>query len=603
MSSHSYSHANTTVASFPLLHLPIEQVLALCRNLFPDGNPMPPFNTFYDYENAKQGIQDLANLTKSCRALHILLSPILQRYRNCGPFHAGVIPYLRRIHMNPGLAGREPCFAINSIFETRKLEEGDLTILQTNQAVADPVPFGPGPSILKDFIFAQRWSIVTDAIISRLPNISSITLRAPTTPNGFHAGQGSNFAIHIDSLRHLKIAGFVDRSKFPIVDLSLSIQDNLFRLLSESPNLETLEVEFIRMPHNHPADRRFPIHSLHLRGCHLGLADLEYFDSGRLEEFIFHSPFYETYLALKCRYYYRDYKHFTGELTAYHIVEYLSQSDSRASLQTLEICTRELMQGGGHGTVMWQCAVRRAVPITQYGFFCTQMKCFTSLRSLAISQHAIWEDWHSQIHAWEGRGHAPGKKTGRSKEVRNPRTMLVSLLPLSVESFTLYDATAEFFPNLVTLGHNIKAKGDLPNLKGVHLYPKPDLCRRLTHARAHQGDKGLANHDCYSRPCKVDTKLPDIQVKMMQSLEEAGLEATFSMEAYPIFTDSEEDLQRQNSLGHWCAGCHYDDDAYAMQPICGDVPTQLCYELPDPTLPDSLREHRPHRLRSAEHSG
>ncbi|KAI2618559.1 hypothetical protein GGS26DRAFT_602707 [Hypomontagnella submonticulosa] len=529
-------------------------------------------------------------MAKSCRALHTIASGLLQQYKNSHPFHAGAVPYLRAIDRNPELGRREPNFTMSAAFQTGKLEEGDLALLETIPEVLNPPPPRSRSGAFEDFILGQRWAIVAKTIISRLPCISSITLCTPKTTGRFNF---HSFSFSIDTLRHVKLVGFVDRSTFPVVDVSLDPRTTLFDIVSRSRNVDAVEVEYMRgledPGHIILLSR---IRSLCLRGCYLDPRNLSHITSGcsdRLEEFIFHAPFYEAYLGLKCRWWYQAEKDFKGEAMAWHIVDIMSQGQKRTSLKTLEICTRELRQGECHGVL--QRAVLRLIPTNSYSAFCTKMKSFTSLRTLRISQHAIWEDWQNQTHAWG----PEDKMSLMSKEAPEPTTSttrLVSLLPHSVESFSLYDVTAEFFPNLITLGHNIKTHKDLPNLKEVYLYPKPDLCRRLIHARAHQADKELADHDCYSRSCKVDNNLLAMQTKMMQALEDAGLKANFSSEAYPVFTDKKEDLQRQRDLQHWCRRCHYDDDAYAVQPTCGEVPSQLSYDLPDPELPPGLENYR-----------
>ncbi|KAI2463550.1 hypothetical protein F4781DRAFT_437313 [Annulohypoxylon bovei var. microspora] len=383
------------------------------------------------------------------------------------------------------------------------------------------------PPTQEGYKFHERRSHLAYLLLNNPPNVTSISLYS----NSFRFIQKLQRARPWPlRLRSLKQARFIG---FPVNDLAF-----FERYINAAPNLEVLELKDMER-----CGRPLPlpnVRSVSLIGGPMEVKGMDnLLDSlqMQLESFTYITSLYDVYLGKK-------FITRGTEMLPNDLVKSLESSNVSTDLQTLKLDLRERGDFSRKVTLsnFDRYRFQRQNPLSD---FIETLKCFPSLRHITLTQQCLWEPYYNWCSGFK-------KDTTLIRPSR-----LVSLLPDSVESFTLVDVTVELFPAIIGLAEAVHTKKLFPDLKQVLLHPHPDLIRQHAHAKAHADDPNLPDRTSEDTCCVVDSHIEPQREMILRLLKEAEVDAGFPLQVYPIHTESKEDLERQRRLGHWCQECHF----------------------------------------------
>ncbi|KAI0120836.1 hypothetical protein F4776DRAFT_672613 [Hypoxylon sp. NC0597] len=549
MASPSLIDNKTAAAPCRLLRLSDELILMVFSFLLP--NATKTCRTFRQYEHGKEFLPDLANLAHTCKKLNGIATEYLAKYRKHNPMEEGVFSYMRHLMENDNLARRETIFKLYPSDQNGSLVHGDFERFDkiANELRCMPPSTYPDNFIhaaMDETLFHRRRAALAFLFISQLSNLTSITLHTPATYMLFrgYGRYGRPKRFQLPALNHAKFIGFCSSSCWNWDDVHL---DRPFRrrnilpsadiysfeeYFKAAPNLRRLEFENVEGCNQPVSASR--LHSLDLNACRLSNYHMDRFldfqqATQSLQSFAYRTKSYNNYLQRE------DVEYWWAELSGHKIVDFIQKNSfgQGQELQTLEIDIRE--RG---------CTSRRGNSKRAYAPsppFLTNLCQFNRLHTVRLTQQTLWEQWFDVFRA-----------RPEIEQVRGA-LRLVHLLPLPLETFSLWDITVEFLPCILSLAEASGSRNRFRHLKSVHLRPSPDFARQLKHAKAHRDDPLLEKRDgC----CDVDERALDEVRRILCVFEQESIEADFPFETHPLYTSNKEDLRRQRDLEHWCLECH-----------------------------------------------
>ncbi|KAI1141239.1 hypothetical protein F5Y05DRAFT_423135 [Hypoxylon sp. FL0543] len=563
MTTLTCAHDEVVKTPFQLLSLPNEIVLDICELLLPRA--VKRYKTFRAYKEAEEFISDLASLACSCKKLNSIATELREKHRKHHPMGEGIFGYARAITQNRELAESETIFKLSPLDSNGSLEQGDL---QTLDAIAKPLGLVRPSTHRMDGLIQGRNAALEEALshhkraqlayltVSKLPNLTSMTLYATDT-RMFVNRVNPQTVLSLPALKHAKFIGLSSKSllawgQMGYFDVYAAIAAtrplrniaSFSTYLNAAPNLEKLE--FAHMEACTYAVNICTVRFLRLSSCRLPHSHMLGLGLDRFtpESFVYRTASYHNYLRQN------DTEHSWPEITPGQIVDTLMASKSAFDrLETLEIDIRERGQRS-----------RRNYPVTddeqpkaraRHGDqsvegFIRSLRPFVALQTLSLTQQTLWEPWCVP----------PSRE---DDDWLRDEMRLVKLLPPRIVSFSLSDINMGFLTPILALAKNVHSEDSdysFPQLRRVNLRPSPDFIRQFKHARAHQENPLL---DQCKGLCGVNEQILGQRETILRLFEEAGVEADFPFESYPLSTDNEEDLQRQRDLEHWCELCHSDE--------------------------------------------
>ncbi|KAI1088121.1 hypothetical protein F5B19DRAFT_499355 [Rostrohypoxylon terebratum] len=540
-------HPEASNSTVSLLDLPTDVVLELCRSFLPVNGP---FLTMKDHEDATDGFEALARLARTCKALSYIVIPFLARKRGLKQPFMGVVPYSIKVLRDPEFAHSEGRFTMIPSQTIGRLEAGDVDFMSRCFRNLNPnrTTFGIDVARYIQFHRYQRPTLIasyrtrceiTLLLLSNLPNITSATIDCLIDRQPLQV----RASLRLEYLKCVKFIGVkttIGSLGQHMDGVNLANYDPYFHA---ARNLKTLEVENMESC----SSRLFSLvrlRSISFVNCRMGTADMTRILSSprlRLRNFVYLTSLYDHYLRklIPTR---------GQEMYPNDIIKSLKDGDARDHLSTLVVDLRERgdLSTARQPEDLWYLAQDHNAVF----HFMASLKGFPSLRQVNITQQCLWEPYYHLV-------------TGFKKDITPKRPeRLIDLLPEAISFFTLSDITMDFFPAIIGLASVVNSKKRFTHLKQVHLYPHPNLIRQITHTKAHLDDftlhtSNLKNPRIY---CTIHPELPAQRDTILELFRNAGVEAEFPLEAYPLSTKDENDLRRQRYLGHWCRNCHFHGD-------------------------------------------
>ncbi|OTB09323.1 hypothetical protein M426DRAFT_315891 [Hypoxylon sp. CI-4A] len=503
---------------FRLLDLPVEVVNEFCRSLTPATRP--PYLIFKDYDDARETIKDLVNLSRTCKVLYFLSSIHLRNYQGQHPFHDGMLPYAHGIIRNAELAARETSFRFLPTNIIGPVQEGDAEILDATASQLGLLPPSRHLQVYNNHASAH-WARPDFAYIlmDKLPNLASVTMysydgattRMPTSRERH---------LSLPNLKHARLIGFDPMASGIIRHGIYSHNLQLFsKLFSAASNIETIELERLIVGLDTLNEMEPRLRSISITASTIACRNKQPDIGPHVETFIYKDGSYDQnvkYQGLS-----------SCKMWAHGIVEAVRKRFH--SLKTLEIdvptpLARDVKDSRRNLTMR----------------FIDTLRVLPRLKNITLSQPALWDQF------------------ARRPERYCFKERLVALLPDAAESFTLYDVSSQSLPCILHLASYVKDDMGLPNLKTVRFRPAPSLARELRHATGHEGDRDLPFHDETHRPCLLHASFLSQHRMIVRFFARAGVDVQFPLEILPLRTDCPELLERHDGKQHWCADCHFD---------------------------------------------
>jgi Leucine-rich repeat (LRR) protein len=217
-----------------LSSFPPELLGLICASLEQEAMQLRSSHRIYDdWIQSKLALASLAGIAGTCKGFHGIAQPVLTkcytRWRR-KPLNFHLIPYIRTILNDPGLARREAWFTVHPYPVFGEPGKGDISILDevTHRLGMPP----PSEWLRRIGPFSDR-SILVQIILANLPNLESLTLSNNRLRFNY-LRPGS-----LPSLKKADLTCINREYGSPLIALNLGAFETLFHA---STNLEVLEM-------------------------------------------------------------------------------------------------------------------------------------------------------------------------------------------------------------------------------------------------------------------------------------------------------------------------------------------------------------------------